>query len=69
MSDTITATLGSYKPRFESGIQKIEEGRCPVKAVNPIACMFCPYGHMLECHWPMTCADAECGHYLAEAEE
>jgi hypothetical protein len=30
---------------------------------NPMQAMFCPYGHMLECHVPMTCREAECGHY------
>jgi hypothetical protein len=32
-------------------------------------CMFCPYGHMLTCHYPLTCAEAECDHYLREIEE
>ena len=35
---------------------------CP----NPMAPMFCPYGHMLECHYPMTCSEAECSHYERE---
>lgn len=32
---------------------------CP----NPMAQMFCPYGHMTECHYPYTCDEAECSHY------
>jgi len=34
-----------------------------------VACMYCPYGHMLECHYPLTCDEAECDHYKAEMEE
>jgi hypothetical protein len=30
---------------------------------SPMQAMFCPYGHMLECHVPMTCGEAKCGHY------
>jgi hypothetical protein len=36
---------------------------------NPMAAMLCPYGHMLECHYPQTCTEAECGHYLAQRED
>ena len=32
-------------------------------------CMFCSYGHMLECHYPFTCDEAECSHYQQEMEE
>jgi len=39
---------------------------CPIGAVSPMACMFCPYGHMLECHHPYTCEEAECNHYVEE---
>lgn len=35
---------------------------------NPQQAMFCPYGHMLECHIPMTCREAECGHYKRNVE-
>lgn len=30
---------------------------------HPLAAMTCPYGHMLECHYPMTCEEANCDHY------
>jgi len=30
--------------------------------------MFCPYGHMTECHPPFTCEEAECSHYRTEME-
>lgn len=36
---------------------------------NMMSCMFCPYGHMLECHYPMTCEEAECDHYQIETNE
>jgi len=35
---------------------------------NLMAAMFCPYGHMTECHYPMTCTEAECSHYQAEMD-
>lgn len=38
---------------------------------NPMAAMFCPFGHMLECHYPMNCVDANCSHlqrYRSEEE-
>jgi hypothetical protein len=38
---------------------------CP----NAMAAMFCSYGHMLECHYPMTCSEAECEHWRREQEE
>lgn len=34
---------------------------CP----TPMAAMFCGYGHMTECHYPMNCAKAQCAHYKA----
>ncbi len=43
--------LGTYEP----GFIKIKEGYCPVNATQPTACMFCQYGHLMECHHPMTC--------------
>jgi hypothetical protein len=38
---------------------------CP----SPVQVMVCPYGHLLECHYQMTCEQAECGHYKAATEE
>lgn len=51
-----------------TGIGRIERGECPTDGRNAIACQFCLYGHMLHCHHPHTCRQAECGHYLAETE-
>lgn len=50
------------KPPFEPGLIKINEGRCPIEAVNPIACWFCHFGHATECHYPDDCQTAECSH-------
>jgi len=47
----------------KQGIAKITNGECPTGAFSPMACMFCPYGHMLECHFPYSCEEAECSHY------
>ncbi len=50
------------------GILKVATGECPVGALSPMACMFCSYGHMTDCHYPFTCEEAECSHYQAEME-
>jgi len=44
---------------------------CPMIETNVprVRCMFCSYGHMLECHYPYTCDEAECDHYRQEMEE
>lgn len=49
-----------------TGIGKIERGECELGGATPMACMFCSYGHMLECHYPYTCEEAECSHYQQE---
>lgn len=38
--------------------------------VMPMRCMFCPTGHMTECHYPHACNDPEsnCQHYQQEEE-
>ena len=59
----VEATLG--RP---TGIGKIERGECPRGATSPMACMVCPFGHMLDCHYPYTCEEAECSHYQTEME-
>jgi len=54
--------------RFPTGILTIERRECKVGGLNPMACMICSYGHMLECHYPHTCEEAECSHYLRDRE-
>lgn len=46
-----------------SGIGKIDRGECPFKHASPAACLPCIYGHLLDCHYPKTCMEAECSHY------
>ena len=55
--------------RFPTGIGQIERGECPCGGVTPMACMFCPFGHMLECHYPYTCEEVECSHYQQEMND
>ncbi|MBA7710902.1 hypothetical protein ES703_119850 [subsurface metagenome] len=50
------------------GIVKSSAGQCPIGNTNPMACMFCQYGHMTECHHPSTCEEANCSHYQVEME-
>jgi len=49
--------------KYEAGIKKIVEGRCPRGWQHPLSCWFCPYGHATECHYPLTCEEAKCSHY------
>jgi hypothetical protein len=46
----------------KQGITKIARGECPRGATTPMACMLCLCGHMLECHYPLTCEEAQCSH-------
>lgn len=48
--------------KYEPGMVKIKTGTCPLKAVNLMACMFCSMGHLLECHFPKNCEEAQCQH-------
>ena len=50
------------------GVTKTLQGDCPRGGTSPMACMFCQYGHMTFCHYPLTCDEAECSHYQAELE-
>jgi len=48
------------------GIAKTSTGQCPLGHVSPMACMFCRFGHMTNCHYPATCEEANCSHYQSE---
>ena len=39
------------------------------KITNLMACMFCSYGHIMECHHPYTCDSQYCNHYKFQDEE
>jgi hypothetical protein len=56
-------TMEDAEKKYPSGIGKIDRGECPRLNTHPASCMFCPNGHMLECHYPKSCQEAECGHY------
>ena len=51
------------------GAIRASTGNCPKGATGPMACMFCHEGHMAECHYPLTCAEAGCSHYQASFQE
>jgi hypothetical protein len=36
---------------------------------NPMAPMFCSYGHLTECHAGLTCEQAQCGHVARYRED
>lgn len=55
--------------RFEPGMKLIKEGRCPRGYTAPLACWLCPTGHATECHYPQTCNEAQCSHYMREMPE
>lgn len=54
--------------RFPTGVGRIDRGECPLGSLTPMSCMFCEFGHMLECHHPYTCDEIECSHYDHEDE-
>lgn len=54
--------------RFPTGIGRIERGECPRGFRSLMACILCPNGHLLECHFPHTCEEVECSHYRQEME-
>ncbi len=48
--------------RYPTGMGRVDRGECPIHAWTPERCRLCEYGHMMCCHWPMTCGEADCGH-------
>jgi hypothetical protein len=46
-----------------TGFGRIDRGECPMHAISPVTCVFCMYGHSLDCHYPKTCEEAECSHW------
>jgi len=50
--------------KYEPGLVKTKTGTCPMNPnnIHPLACMLCPCGHLLECHWPMDCKTSQCSH-------
>ena len=56
------ALIESDRPEVWCEIQK-------AKTTKLMACMFCPYGHMMECHHPYTCDSQYCNHYYRGDDE
>lgn len=52
--------------KYKSGLGLMDAGKCPANAKFPPACMLCRFGHLTECHYPKTCEEARCSHYVAE---
>jgi hypothetical protein len=52
--------------RYPIGINLVANGQCPKGGLSSMACMFCPEGHMTECHAGMSCEEADCDHYRAQ---
>ena len=50
--------------KYPSGLVRIEKGECPMGGTSAMSCMFCGCGHMLECHHPMSCDEAQCSHVV-----
>jgi len=53
----------------ESDHPEVWCGLLNAKITNLGACMFCSYGHMLECHHPYTCNSEYCHHYNYHGDE
>ena len=56
-------SAGPIGPKYPAGIELIQAGKCPLEARAPIACLVFSFGHMLECHYPKLCQEANCSHY------
>jgi hypothetical protein len=54
---------------YPPGIDLIQSGRCPAGASLPMACMYCMSGHILECHYQMSCEEAQCSHLAAYGDD
>lgn len=59
----IQKTEASYPPPPYIARQLGIPGNSKCVCTNGMYSMFCPFGHMTECHYPMTCSDAECQHF------
>ncbi len=55
--------INGYPPPPYAAKQMKVPGNPDCVCHNGMQSMFCSYGHITECHYPLTCAAAECGHY------
>jgi len=51
------------RPPYPRGIDLVKAGECPRGMSNLLTCWRCLMGHATECHHPMDCETANCGHY------
>lgn len=61
--------MANYGP--SAGVPSVEGLPPPNPAClcfNPMAAMFCMTGHVLECHYPLGCEEAQCSHYARNVE-
>jgi len=42
------------------GSMKTATGKCPKGCTSPLDCLTCSTGHMMVCHYPLTCYEANC---------
>jgi len=54
----------NYPPHPEVAKQLGVPGNDQCVCPNPMAAMACPFGHMLECHYPKDCREALCSHFM-----
>ena len=55
--------MTDYPPHPTIAKQLGIPGATDCVCATPAAAMRCAYGHMLECHYPLTCEQANCSHY------
>jgi hypothetical protein len=63
------AREAAHKQLWSMGSTKTIMGECPIGGLSPVSCMFCEFGHMTECHYPLDCEEAQCSHYQQGLEE
>lgn len=53
--------LENFRKRLEAKYRDPYR-KCKIngETVQKMSCMFCPYGHLLSCHYPYTCGQVGC---------
>lgn len=58
--------MPTYPPHPHIAAQMGEKGNPECRCPNAMAAVFCMTGHMMECHYPLTCEQARCSHWERE---
>ena len=66
MFEDINTAIQKFLPDSKTAINEHEYDSC--KCRTTMETMFCPFGHMLECHYPKKCGDAHCSHYQIDGD-